>query len=80
MNMSFLTSKKPLNIIVCTLALTACNAKIIESRQAISHSYSLMGKQTNQAADAPLINYGVPPSSGVIFSQTNQPSTIDLTY
>jgi ABC-type Zn2+ transport system substrate-binding protein/surface adhesin len=80
MNMSFLVTNKPLNLIILTLILTACNAKIIEPRQAMPHSYSLMGQQTNQAADAPLINYGVPPSSGVIFSQTNQPSTIDLTY
>jgi hypothetical protein len=80
MKMSFLTSNKPLNIIVWTLALTACNARIIEPRQAASVSYSLMGQQSNLAADAPLVNYGVPPSSGVVFSQTNQQPVIDLTY
>jgi hypothetical protein len=80
MKMSFLTSNKPLNIILWTLVLTACNARIIEPSQITPASYSLMGQQTNQAAVAPLINYGVPSSSSVLFSQANQPLTIDLTY
>ena len=80
MKASFLISNNPLNIIVWTLVLTACNAKIIEPRQAESFSYSLMGQQTNQASHAPLVNYGVQPSNGVIFSQDNHQSVSDMTY
>jgi hypothetical protein len=79
MNMSFLTSNKPLNIIIWTLALTACNARVIEPRQTAPVSYSLMGQQTSQAADAPLINYGVPRSSAYDIKENDAP-IMDLTF